>query len=109
MMQDPFDLLAIQMLLFDVRPGQLRVCCGSNLRSLLCGLGSFACMREQPQPAAQNMWYGCCAFAGPCGDPCTLHFSLHIPDLVIETGTANGGSALLWASVLENSDLHSTR
>ena len=35
--------------------------------------------------------------------------SMALTDLIIETGTANGGSALLWASVLENSELHSTR
>ncbi len=31
------------------------------------------------------------------------------PDLIIETGTANGGSSLLWASVLEVLGLHNTR
>eukprot|EP00887_Chlorella_sp_A99_P000455 scaffold17.g455.t1 len=49
-MQDPFDLLAIQNLIWDVRP-----------------------------------------------------------DLIIETGTANGGSALLWASLLEVMDMTHTR
>ena len=27
------------------------------------------------------------------------------PDLIIETGTANGGSALLWASIMEMNDI----
>lgn len=49
-MQDPFDLLAIQNLIFELKP-----------------------------------------------------------DLLIETGTANGGSALLWSSILEISDLHDSR
>ncbi len=31
------------------------------------------------------------------------------PGLIIETGTANGGSALLWASVLELAQLHASR
>lgn len=31
------------------------------------------------------------------------------PGLIIETGTANGGSALLWASVLELSRLQDSR
>lgn len=50
MMQDPFDLLAIQMLLYDVRP-----------------------------------------------------------TVILETGTANGGSALLWASILEVLGLEESR
>lgn len=50
MMQDPFDLLGIQMLLYDVRPA-----------------------------------------------------------IILETGTANGGSALLWASILEVLGLEDTR
>ena len=50
MMQDPFDMLAIQMILFELKP-----------------------------------------------------------DLIIETGTANGGSALLWASLLDIMGLKSTK
>jgi cephalosporin hydroxylase len=31
------------------------------------------------------------------------------PALILETGTANGGSALLWASVLELNQLHRSK
>jgi hypothetical protein len=64
----------------------------------------------QPTPCTLPLHAGVTALQNPM-DSWSIQDLIHSirPGLIIETGTANGGSALLWASVMELSRLKDSR